>query len=135
VAQHIRAPAYARELGHARQVYRTRRDLLLELLQRELATLGCRWTVPAGGFSLLVSLPPGCGEMAVAEEAAWQGVMVLSGRCFAPIPTARWRCTIRLTYGDLPADQLRDGIQRLARATRLSAERRSGPMQDLGMLV
>jgi DNA-binding transcriptional MocR family regulator len=126
VLQHIRAPAYARELAHARTHYRTRRDQLLDLLQRELAALGCQWTTPAAGFSLLVTLPPGCEEMAVVAEAAWQGVLVLPGQCFAPLPTARWHNTIRLTYGDVSAEQLHEGVQRLARALRLVRERPTG---------
>jgi DNA-binding transcriptional MocR family regulator len=130
VAQHIAAPAYARELARARQEYRARRDLLLDLLQRELAPLGCRWTVPAAGFSLLMSLPPECEERAAVEEAAWQGVMVLPGSCFAPVPTPRWRNAVRLTYGDLSPDQQCEGVQRLARALRVVLEQHTGRIQD-----
>jgi len=135
VLQHISAPAYSRELDLARKEYRARRDQLLELLQGELAPLGCRWTVPAAGFSLLLSLPPGCEELVVVEEAAWHGVMVIPGRCFAAGPTARWRNTIRLTYGDLSPERLREGVQRLAHVVRFIQERRTGPAPDHCVLV
>jgi DNA-binding transcriptional MocR family regulator len=130
VAQHIGAPAYLREIAHARAEYRARRAVLLDLLQRELAPLGCHWTVPAAGISLLVSLPPGCEEMAAVEEAAWHGVMVLPGSCFAPVPTPRWRNTVRLTYGDLSPEHLREGIQRLARALHVVLGQHPGRIQD-----
>jgi DNA-binding transcriptional MocR family regulator len=123
VLRHISAPAYARELEHARQAYRARRDQLLEALRSELAGLGCRWSVPTGGFSLLLSLPAGCEEMAAAEEAAWQGVLVTPGQCCAPVPTARWHNTLRLTYGDLSPELLSEGVRRLARAIRVAQGR------------
>ncbi len=43
------------------------------------APAGVRWTRPAGGFSLLVSLPEGESSRAVAARAARSGVWVLPG--------------------------------------------------------
>ena len=124
VARHIGSPEYARELRGLRTEYRTRRDRLLALLEDELAPLGCRWSVPAAGFSLLLSLPPGITEMAAVEQVARQGVIVMPGYCFAAARTLWLGNTIRLSYGDLPPDQLEEGVHRIARALHLLQERR-----------
>lgn len=118
VARHISAPDYARELQRYRQEYRQRRDHLLTLLERELAPLECRWTVPGAGFSLLVFLPPGIEEIALVNEAAAQGAIIMPGFCFAPARAESLGNTIRLSYGDLSPDQLEEGVSRLARALR-----------------
>ncbi len=129
VARHISSPEYARELRGFRMEYRARRDLLLGLLESELAPLGCRWRVPGAGFSLLLSLPPGIAEPAAVEEVARQGVIVMPGYCFAPTRTTWLGNTIRLSYGDLPPEQLEAGVQRIARALHNLRERHVTPVE------
>lgn len=131
VARHISSPEYTRELRSFRAEYRARRDLLLGLLESELAPLGCRWSLPAAGFSLLLSLPSGVAETAAVEEVARQGVIVMPGYCFAPTRAMWLGATIRLSYGDLPPEQLADGVHRIARALRNLRERHTTPDEPI----
>jgi DNA-binding transcriptional MocR family regulator len=66
--------AQLERLRHA--AVQRRREVLQALAG---APAGVRWTHPAGGFSLLVSLPPQQSSRAVAQRAARRGVWVLPG--------------------------------------------------------
>src|SRR5260370_13767460 len=81
---YLSSPAYERNLEQMRTVYRQRRDVLLAALERELGPLGCHWSRPLAGFSLLVTLPASLEEMEAVEEAVSQGVLVAPRPFFAP---------------------------------------------------
>jgi GntR family transcriptional regulator / MocR family aminotransferase len=59
---------YDRHLRRARSVYRRRRDALLEALDRQLPELTVEGV--AAGVHMLLRLPSGVGDVAVAESAA-----------------------------------------------------------------
>ena len=73
-----------------------------------------RWTMPAGGLNLWVTLPDSDG-LTLSRVAAEHGVLVRSGA--ANSPQAGFRDHLRIAVGEEP-DRLREGIRRLARAWR-----------------
>ena len=123
VLTYLRSPAYERNLEQMRSVYRQRRDVLLAALERELGQLGCHWSRPLGGFSLLVTLPASLQEMEVVEEALAQGVVVAPGRFFTPSGAATRDNTLRLTFADKSPEQLEEAAHLLALALRRLLQR------------
>ncbi len=123
VLTYLRSPAYERNVERMRSVYRQRRDVLLAALERELGPLGCHWTRPLGGFSLLVTLPASLQEMEVVEEAAAQGVVVAPGRFFTSAAVGTYESTLRLTFADKSPERLEEATHRLALALRMLLQR------------
>jgi DNA-binding transcriptional MocR family regulator len=123
VLAYLRSVAYERYLEQMRTVYRQRRDVLLAALSRELGPLGCHWTFPRAGFSLLLTLPAELHEMEVLEEAVAQGVAVAPGRFFTPMTHLTRDPTLRLTFADKSPEQLEEATRRLALALRTLLER------------
>lgn len=118
VLAYLRSSAYARHLEDMRAFYVHRRDVLLAALERELRDLGCSWTIPGAGFSLLLTLPAVLDEMEVLEEAVATGIVVAPGRFFtATAPSVPDR-TLRLTFGDKSPEELEEAARRLGLSLR-----------------
>ncbi|HYF12232.1 MAG TPA: PLP-dependent aminotransferase family protein, partial [Actinomycetota bacterium] len=97
-------------LGERRALVRERRAELGALLSRHLP--GWRWDEPAGGLSLWVRLPEG-NAAAFAQIAARHGVTIVPG----PMTSVdgNFADRLRIPYV-LASEQMRDGVERLARA-------------------
>ena len=113
---------YAEQLQRARAFYRERRDVLLNALDRDLASLAS-YTRPAGGGNVWVTLDQGCDDSRLYHDAVAAGVSfvpgstMLVGRQQAP--------HLRLSFGLLDAESIREGVRRLAAVVR--AHRRELP--------
>ena len=109
---------FAAHLRRMRAVYRSRRDALVETLDRELR--GRVRVGPAeGGFQLLVRLDPGENDREVARRAAAHGIEAT--------PLSRYthgsaEPALVLGYSALATDAIRAGVRGLARV--LHARRR-----------
>ena len=70
-----------------RDVYRRRRDLMLECLERAFRDpgMGVRWTRPQGGLFLWVSLPEGIDAGTLLPQAVEEKVAFVPGACFHPL--------------------------------------------------
>lgn len=104
-----------RLLRHTEEVcaeYRHRRDALLAALEQEMPE-GVSWTRPAGGFSLVVRLPEGLDAVELLTLAAERGVVYTPGRVFSLTGD---KSLLRLSFGTLPAEVIREGVRRLATA-------------------
>jgi 2-aminoadipate transaminase len=119
----IETGAYARHVGRLRGVYREKRDLMLRALEREFGDLpGARWTVPAGGLYVWLTLDgidtgPGGPLVPAALEA---GVLYVPGE-FGHVPDEAGRVPrdeIRLCFGVADAGRITEGIRRLRDACR-----------------
>jgi DNA-binding transcriptional MocR family regulator len=87
-----------------------RRDLLCDLLTEHLPDW--TWTRPAGGLSVWANLPHGNADE-LAELALHNGVAVVPGPSLSV--DAGNRRAVRLVFAS-PADQLTEGVRRLASA-------------------
>ncbi|WP_376795724.1 PLP-dependent aminotransferase family protein [Thermogemmatispora sp.] len=116
--EHLSDSAFEEELCCCRQEYRRRRDVLLNLLEEELAGLDCRWTIPTAGFNLLLWLPPHLQEYEVIEKAADRGLLLAPGQLFRAESSQQQCPSVRLTFADKSPEQLREGIKRLSSTLR-----------------
>ena len=94
--------------------YRTRRDALLAALEREMPD-GVRWTRPAGGFFLWLTLPEPLEAEAVLAEATERGVLFAPGvHFFAEASEGGSRRNLRLPFSFLSETQMAEGVKILA---------------------
>jgi 2-aminoadipate transaminase len=94
-----------------REVYRERRDALLESLDA-LMPAGTTWTVPAGGFYSWVTLPDGLDATAMLPRAVAALVAYVPGTGF--FADGQGRQSLRLSYCYPEPDRIREGVRRLA---------------------
>ena len=91
--------------------YARRRTLLLTALRRRMPE-GVTWTEPQGGFSLLLTLPPGLTAARLLPAALEHGVGFTPGPAFF-LDGAGER-TLRLTFSSVAAGRIDEGVRRLA---------------------
>ncbi len=120
--RHMDSPVYQRELRQFRRRYREARDQLLAILERDWRPLGCQWTYPQAGFSLMAQLPTTLDATNIALAAAAQGVFVLPGQRFSPVASGAWANSLRLSYGSLPPDTLDEAMRRLTAIVRQASQ-------------
>jgi DNA-binding transcriptional MocR family regulator len=91
--------------------YRRKRDVMLAALTRYFPR-SVTWTVPAGGFFVWVTLPPGTDAADLLRAAREEGVDFLPGRSCFPDP-ADGTSHLRLAFSLPTPDQIEEGIKRL----------------------
>jgi 2-aminoadipate transaminase len=99
-------------LPYLRQVYRTRRDVMIEALEEHFPQ-GVRWTYPNGGLFLWITLPEGLDATNMLVEAVKEKVTFVPGDAFHP--NGGGANTLRLSFSNAKPEQIREGIARLAR--------------------
>jgi DNA-binding transcriptional MocR family regulator len=95
--------------------YRERSDALLAALDAELSTVAS-WVHPLGGGHLFVTLDEPLDERELLDEAARQGVSFIPGR--AMLPERPRRTHMRLSFGYLDPEEMREATRRLGAAIR-----------------
>ncbi len=125
---YLEARSLRTDLARAREAYRERRDVMAAELHRMLPA-EVRWTLPAAGLNLWLSLPPGTMASEVRQLAAARGVFCAPGTAFLAMPDGADAC-LRLTFADTPPSGLVDGIGRLAAALAAYADRGSHQSQQ-----
>lgn len=126
LARLIASGAYRRHVEGLRGVYRRKRDLMLQALEREFRDLpGASWAVPAGGLYVWLTLagvntgPDG----PLVPAALDAGVLYVPGE-FGYVPDEAGRVPndgCRLSFGVATADQIPEGIRRLREAAGAAA--------------
>jgi 2-aminoadipate transaminase len=98
--------------------YRARRDALLAALEQAMPD-GVRWTRPAGGFFLWLTLPEPLEAKAVLAAARERKVLFASGtRFFAEASEGGGRRNLRLPFSFLSEAQMAEGVRILAEVIR-----------------
>ena len=108
----MNAPAYARHLRSARNLYLDRRNAFVDALAQELPWADVR--PPAAGMNVWLALPPRISTQAAFDACARQGVLVMPSEPF--YPTRQGPPALRLSFGHLDKEQAREGVRRLAAA-------------------
>jgi 2-aminoadipate transaminase len=122
--------AYDAHVEHLRDVYRTKRDALLEALDEEFRDLpGASWTRPGGGLYVWFTFPTGMvsgPSSPLLEAALKEKVLYIPGEYghLGENIGAKPRNEARLSFGVASAMQLREGARRLRRATQAVAPNR-----------
>jgi 2-aminoadipate transaminase len=99
----------------SRDIYRTRRDAMLDALERSMPE-DVRWTTPSGGFFLWLTLPAGYDTDAMLPAATDRGVIYLPSSWF--YPDRAWGRSLRLNFSAQPEDRIAEAMQRLAETIR-----------------
>jgi DNA-binding transcriptional MocR family regulator len=98
-------------LKSLREVYRERRDAMLEALAEDFPP-GVAWTHPRGGFYVWVRLPEGLDTRVMLAKAIAARVAFVPGGAF--YADAQGGPYLRLSYCFPPAERIREGVRRLA---------------------
>ncbi|MBI3941183.1 MAG: PLP-dependent aminotransferase family protein [Acidobacteria bacterium] len=104
---------YDRHLKRLQKVLARRLQLTLRSM-KEYFPRGARWTLPAGGYSVWVTLPPGVSGRQLALDARHQGVLIAPGEHF--FQSSEDSGSFRLSVSTVSETQIRQGIQLLGKA-------------------
>ena len=114
--------AYERHVAQLCQVYRDKRDTLLNALTEAFRDWPeVQWTHPNGGLYVWLRFPTGVAtgpNSPLMKAALHEGVLYIPGQfCHVnggdhPVPTNE----ARLSFGVAPPEELQEGVRRLARA-------------------
>ena len=111
VARFIEAGELERHLARVRRLYRARRDALSAALHEHLAGDGIGIGAAEAGVHLLVTLPAGTDDLALAAEALRVGIALAP---LSPLYLRQPRPGLVLGFGALPEDALAEGVRCLA---------------------
>lgn len=102
-----------------RQVYRERRDVMLEALQTHFPA-EVTWTHPEGGLFLWVRLPEGMNCHTLLEAALKVNVAFVPGTAFftPDVPRDEAGRYFRLNFSNMKPEWIQEGIRRLGVAVR-----------------
>jgi len=121
----LQAGLFEPHVAQLRASYRAKLDAMLRALDEFLAGIrGVKWRRPSGGLYVWLELPEGLpagpgGEL--IEHALAEGVLYVPGEyCYPPEGQAVRANTIRLSFGVQTPENIRRGIEALARAIRRS---------------
>ena len=122
----MRQGVYQRHLAVLHRQYAAKRDVMLQALDEHLGDLaadGAAWTRPTGGLYVYLTLPQWMdtgrdGEL--FRRALDEGVLYVPGEfCYGPDPTRTIPPNrMRLSYGVAGVEDIRRGVERLAKAIR-----------------
>jgi DNA-binding transcriptional MocR family regulator len=99
-----------------REAYRERRDAMLAALAQHMPP-GCRWTHPAGGFYVWLTVPEGLDTKAMLPRAVTQRVAYVPGTAFysdSSGHTERASRLMRLSFCYPTPERIGEGVRRLA---------------------
>jgi len=111
VREYLITQPWREQIKDFRELYRARRDAMLESLD-QLMPDGCTWTRPAGGFFVWLTLPEGLDAKAMAPRAIAERVAYVPGTGFYADGTGHRH--MRLSYCFPEPHRIREGIRRLA---------------------
>lgn len=111
VSEYLDRADWRSQIATFRDVYRERRDAMLAALADQLP--GLRWTVPAGGFYVWLTLPEGLDSKAMLPRAVTELVAYTPGTAF--FADGGGRNAMRLSFCYPQPNFIREGIRRLAR--------------------
>jgi DNA-binding transcriptional MocR family regulator len=100
-----------RNIEFVKGALRERRDALVEVLAEHLPE--AEFVVPGGGYFLWLDLAEGTDTPALLAEAKGEGVTFVAGPDFMIDGGA---ASLRLSFAPVPADQIGEGVARIARA-------------------
>jgi len=138
VAQYLRTQPWLEQVKVFRELYRERRDAMLDALTA-LMPAGCSWTEPTGGFYVWLTLPAGLDAKVMQPRAVHARVAYVPGIGFYADGSGRRE--LRLSYCFPEPDRIREGVRRLAgvveeelelRATFLTERDRPAEHRDRG---
>ena len=100
-----------------RQVYRERRDVMLQAL-KEFFPPEVTWTHPQGGLFLWVTMPHGINGQELFQAALAENVAFVPGDCFYANDSEEGSRHMRLNFSYSNPEQIQEGVRRLSLAVK-----------------
>ncbi|WP_370318108.1 PLP-dependent aminotransferase family protein [Tessaracoccus sp. OH4464_COT-324] len=119
IADYLANCDWRQQIGQFREMYRRRRDAMLEQLADDMPE-GVVWTRPKGGFFVWLTLPEGIDATAMLPRGVNARVAYVPGAAF--YADGQGASNIRLSYCFPPAERIREGVTRLASVVRNELE-------------
>ena len=110
-AEFLRSGRLDANLKKTIALYKSKRDLLLRLLEEHMPE-GVRWTRPEGGLFLFLTMPEGFDAVKFYDKALDAGVAYVAGEFFHPDRSGK--NTMRLNFSFMSPDRITEGIKLLA---------------------
>jgi DNA-binding transcriptional MocR family regulator len=110
LAAYCEAGSFEPGVERAKTELKARCDAMVEAV-REHFPASVEMVVPQGGYFLWLDLGPGADTTALAERAAEAGVPFVKGADF--FADGGGTTSLRLAFSAVPADRIREGIERL----------------------
>jgi len=107
-------------VAELREIYKNKRDAMIETLEEGLVGTDASWFKPEGGFFLWVKLPTGTNQKKVWDLANAAGVGYVPGSAF--MPEGGGEEYIRLAYSLEALDEIREGTRLVCKAILESRE-------------
>jgi len=127
LAHFLQEGGLRRHLRRVLPVYGARRDAMVQALEAHMPS-GVTWTQPAGGFSCWLTLPRQPQLVDLRRLMLQQGWAVAPGETFLVQPSAHLH--LRLSFGSLPPDAIRRGVQILGSLVRQQLSLPAEPYAD-----
>ncbi|MFD2445354.1 PLP-dependent aminotransferase family protein [Bacillus sp. CGMCC 1.16607] len=113
VTEWISSGMYYIHLDKMREALRIRRDVAIQVLEREFVGIA-DWTMPSGGFYIWLSLPTSVSPRELFESALNEGILLNPGNLYDPQSMNH----LRLSYAYASITQLKTGLKKLAEIIR-----------------
>lgn len=123
VSAYLRDYDWMQHIRNSRVLYAQRCDAMLSALSEHLPD-GVSWTVPDGGFFVWLSLPEGVDTYPLLREAIDAGVVFIPGAAFTPSDEPSNK--LRLAFSAVSAEDIREGVRRLAPVLRRALDAAAG---------
>jgi 2-aminoadipate transaminase len=120
-AKYLQSGYFETNLVKTVALYRKKRDLMLESMQKYMPA-GVTWTKPQGGLFLLVTLPEGYDSKELFDIAIKQNVAFVIGEAF--YCDGGGQNTLRLNFSFMNDEGIVEGIKRLSGAIQLLFEKK-----------
>lgn len=113
-AEFFKRGYYADHLKNVCAIYKERRDVMMECIDKYLPA-GTKRVFPDGGLFTWVELPGDIDTTKLLEEAAEYKVAFVAGEGFFTDGGGRGRNCMRLSFGSVPPEKIRIGMERLGK--------------------
>lgn len=110
VAEYFKTGRWPAYLASQRELYRHRRDVMLDALG-EFFPAGSSWTTPTGGLFVWATLPDAIDTTDLLAKALTRNVAFVPGR--AAYLDGRGASSMRLSFATVADDELREGLRRI----------------------
>ncbi len=114
-AEALRKRIVDRHIPRVREVYKRKRDVMLEALEEHLSEWAT-WTKPVGGMFIFAYLPEKIDAEEMLVAAVSKGVAYVPGHAF--YVDGKGRNTMRLNFSYPTEEQIREAIKRLGEVVR-----------------
>ena len=111
-AEFLRSGRLDANLVKSIELYKGKRDLLLDLLQKHMPE-GVSWTHPEGGLFLFLTMPEGFDAVKFYDVALEAGVAYVAGEFFHPDRSGK--NTMRMNFSFMSPEKITEGVQLLAK--------------------